>query len=475
MAKKQWNYFDLTLEECRQVLNTIEGLVVIDSKRRIRYISPDLADELDELYGGSWPRQLTGEKIDAIHPISKIAMAFQKERQEEDYVYMVRGLANVARIRPVYQGGTVWGAIDYDLFTDTAHLSQFISRIDDLVEGGVICVPKEFSDARKQCREIEKTKNTAEKIIGNSEAMRELRQMIYHVAESDSTVLLRGETGCGKELVANALHNMSRRAIRPMITVNCAAIPEALFESELFGYEEGAFTGAMKGGRKGKFELADTGTIFLDEIDQLPYHIQPKLLRVLQEREVDRIGGKKVPIDIRIIAATNKPLKQMVEEGTFREDLYYRLNIIDLAIPPLRQRKEDIPLLIAERIQHLNRVLNCKVNGISKDAELLFMEYDWPGNVRELFNMVERGMNLRREGIMGPDCFKELQESIMNSPSPKELPAGCGTLEAAVRDAEKTAIQKALALSGGNRSRAAELLNISRTALHYKLNKYEIR
>lgn len=476
MSKKdiKWKYFDLTLEECKQVLNTIEGLLVIDSEHRIKYISPDLADELADLYKDDRKEQLVGQKVEDIHPISKIQMAFQKDRLEEDYVYMVQGLANVARIRPVYQGKNIWGAIDYDLFTDTAHLSQFISQIDELVKRGIICIPKDLDETQNQPLEAGKHRNVTEAIIGKSQAMRELRQMIYKVADSDSTILLRGETGCGKELVSKAIHSVSRRTDHPMVVINCAAIPEALFESELFGFEEGSFTGAIKGGRKGKFELADKGTVFLDEIDQLPYHIQPKLLRVLQEREVDRIGSKKVPVDIRVIAATNKPLKQMVEQGTFREDLYYRLNIIDINIPPLRQRKEDIPLLIEERIQQLNKTLNCKITGISKEAMELFMRYNWPGNIRELFNMVERGMNIQREGVMPADCFQELRDNIINSPDLTNKLTGFSTLEMVVASAEAEAIKRGLDACSGNKSKAAEMLGISRTSLHYKMKKYQI-
>lgn len=241
---------------------------------------------------------------------------------------------------------------------------------------------------------LRKMKYTISDILGESSAIDDLKKRLFHMADSDSTVLIEAETGCGKELVAHAIHNLSKRRKNPMIEINCAAIPENLFEAELFGYEEGSFTGAKRGGKEGKLELAEKGTLFLDEVDKMPYNMQPKLLRVLQEKEFSRIGGKMKKMDVRIIAASNRNLLSLVREGKFREDLYYRLNIIRMSIPPLRERKEDIPILVRQEINEMNRKLNKNINGISPQVMRLFNNYSWPGNVRELKNIIERAMNM---------------------------------------------------------------------------------
>lgn len=215
--------------------------------------------------------------------------------------------------------------------------------------------------------------------------------------------MISGKTGCGKEVVAHSIHNTSRRCKNPLIAVNCAAIPESLVESEFFGYEEGSFTGAQKGGKTGLFELANHGTLFLDEVDQLPYHIQPKLLRVLQEKEVTHIGGTPTPVDVRVIAATNKDLWQMVLDDKFREDLYYRLNVMEIHIPPLAERKEDIPLLVEHQFQKINQETATNVKNISNEVMELFLRYDWPGNVRELNNLLERSVILCQEETLKPE------------------------------------------------------------------------
>ena len=296
---------------------------------------------------------------------------------------------------------------------------------------------------------------------------------IGKIAESDSTVLVTGKTGCGKELVAHSIHNLSLRCKKKMIEVNCAAIPDSLFESELFGYEEGAFTGAKRGGQKGLFERADKSTIFLDEVDQLPFHVQPKLLRVLQEKEVTRIGGVPKPLDIRVIAATNKDLWQLVKDGKFREDLYYRLNVVELDIPPLKERKEDISLLVNHQLMKLNKEISRDIKGVSNDVIEVFMNYDWPGNVRELNNVLEHAVNVCRDEFirledLGNFIYKtagRMLDISFDSDNP---------LEDIRNNAEKEAIKTALKLTNNNRSKAAELLKISRTSLYDKINKLKL-
>ena len=265
----------------------------------------------------------------------------------------------------------------------------------------------ENKEAIKNYNKINKDyKITLDNIIGNSEIMEHTKQKALIAAKSNSTVLITGESGTGKELFARAIHNHSDRTDYPFVAVNCAAIPDNLLESELFGYEEGAFTGAKKGGKLGKFELAHKGTIFLDEIGDMSLHLQGKLLRVLQERELDKIGGKSnIFIDVRVIAATNKNLEDLVKNGKFREDLYYRLKVIPITLPTLRERKNDIPLLIDYMIKEYAHKLNKDVIGIEDDASKTLVDYTWPGNVRELQNIIEYSINMSTSSLLTLDII----------------------------------------------------------------------
>jgi transcriptional regulator with PAS, ATPase and Fis domain len=298
--------------------------------------------------------------------------------------------------------------------------------------------------------------------------------MAVKTAKGSSSVLILGESGTGKELFAHAIHNASSRCHGPFIKVNCAAIPEGLLESELFGYEEGAFSGARKGGKPGKMELANGGTLFLDEIGDMPLSMQVKMLRVLQEREFERVGGTKtIKLDVRVITATNKELEELASTGQFRCDLYYRLNIVSLTIPPLRERKDDIPLLCEMLLRKINHKLECFVDTISPECMARLTAYHWPGNVRELENVLERAVNIMDEGV----CIlvEHLPSSIL---TPKTNDAVEQTnrddLTEARQDAEKNAIMKALATTGGNKSKAALLLHVNRSVFYEKLRRYNI-
>ncbi len=307
-------------------------------------------------------------------------------------------------------------------------------------------------------------------IIGSSSRIRELLDMAGRVAASDASVLITGESGTGKELLAKGLHYNSQRAAAPFIAVNAAAIPESLIESELFGHVKGAFTGASAD-RQGRFELADGGTLFLDEIGDLRTDLQVKILRALQERQVDRVGGREpIPVDVRIIAATNKDIERAVKEGTFREDLYYRLSVITLHIPPLRDRRDDIPLLVGHFLRKFNPGAAVRP---APDALSLLTDYGWPGNVRELENIIQRASVLKRgETITAadlPDKFKKEKMSVENIIL--NLPDQGISLE----DLEKNLIVKALERHKGNQTRAAEYLGITRPTLIYRMEKYGIK
>ncbi|MGH9475311.1 MAG: sigma-54-dependent transcriptional regulator [Terriglobales bacterium] len=303
-------------------------------------------------------------------------------------------------------------------------------------------------------------------IIGSSTAMQEMLALVARVAPTNSTVLLGGESGVGKDCIARALHQNSRRASGPFIKINCAAIPENLLESELFGFEKGAFTGATHA-KPGKFELADQGTLFLDEIGDVPLAVQVKLLRVLQEREFERLGGTRtLQVDVRLIAATNRNLRAALEEGTFRQDLYYRLNVVPMDLPPLREHKEDIPELAAFFLARLAAAAGKSITALTPAALAKLMAANWPGNIRELENIIERAVALADAGELdASDIRLELSPPAPPTPGGALLPSGW-TLEQWEREVIKDALQR----SGGNKSQAARLLGLSRNALRYRLS-----
>lgn len=317
-------------------------------------------------------------------------------------------------------------------------------------------------------------KYSFDEIIGNSKAMNNAKELATRIATSNSTVLLTGASGTGKELFAQAIHGMSPRKNNPFIAVNCAAIPGELFESELFGYEPGAFSGAKKEGKPGKVELAMNGTLFLDEISELPYEAQGKLLRVLQEKEVERVGGTvSKHIDVRIIAATNRDLGQLVGEGKFRQDLFYRLFVFDLTIPSLRERIDDILPLAFYFIDYFNVMFDHEVKHIDARLQDWMLNYDWPGNVRELKAVIERGMNIvDGDTLSMNDIYFSTQVST-NSPNRKTVPLQ--SLEDEVRNAEINAIQRALQESNGDRTLAAQKLKIHIASLYRKIAKYNLK
>lgn len=295
-------------------------------------------------------------------------------------------------------------------------------------------------------------------------------------SNSASTVLIEGETGSGKELIAHAIHSLSTRRAANFVRVNCSAIPAELMESEFFGYAPGAFTGASKKGKIGRFQLADKGSLFLDEVNLLPATMQPKFLRVLQEREIDPVGGDGViPVDVRVIAASNIPLEQLVQQGDFRSDLYYRLNVVHITAPPLRSRKEDIPLLVEDIIRRLNGQLGMAIQGVTPGVLELLENYDWPGNVRELQNAIESAMNTAKGTLLQEGDFDRLMLR-MNARSRRALTGESEfNLQSNKQEVERSLIRRALQATGGNHAKAARLLGISRTVLYKKLDLYHMK
>lgn len=317
-----------------------------------------------------------------------------------------------------------------------------------------------------------------EDIIGNSPAISQIKELAAKIAMSNSTVLLTGESGTGKELFAQAIHDLSSRRNQPFVAVNCAAIPEELFESEVFGYEAGAFSGAKKEGKPGKIELAQNGTLFLDEISELPYQAQGKLLRVLQEREVERLGGTgSKNIDIRIVAATNRDLKMLVKKGNFRQDLFYRLFVFELKIPSLKQRREDILPLAYYFIDYFNEKLRHNVKYIEPALQEWLLRHDWPGNVRELRAYIERGMNIVEGHTLTIDCLyvsplQNMEEEMIDTTDDSFLSS---SLAEVVAKAEISAIQRALKECDGDRTLAAHKLKIHLSSLYRKITMYKLK
>jgi two-component system response regulator AtoC len=311
-------------------------------------------------------------------------------------------------------------------------------------------------------------------MIGQSGAMRAVFKLAEKVAPYNSTVLITGESGTGKELVARGIHLAGGRSKQPLITVNCGGIPETLLESEFFGYKKGAFTGADRN-KKGLFEEADQGTIFLDEIGELPLALQVKLLRVLQENEIRMIGDTKVKkIDVRVIVATAKKLEKEVQQGTFREDLFYRLNVLSIELPPLRKRTEDIPQLCRHFLDRFNQRLKKEVQDIAPGAMSILLNYHWPGNVRELENVIERAMILADEMVIGPDSLPPELQLQPKAVQGLEAAFQGFSLKAAQKIIEKELITKALNETNGNRTHAARLLEISHPSLLSKIKAYAI-
>ena len=385
-------------------------------------------------------------------------LKWAKERKPDSSVILITGHGKVKDAVEAMK----LGASDY--LTKPFSMEDLLLRIDKIIEFQEL--KRDYTRLQKECETI----FGVERILGVSPKIAAVRDLTKTVASVDSTVLIEGESGTGKEVVANAIHYSSPRRDKPFIKISCAAIPETLLESELFGYEKGAFTGAFKR-KPGKFELANHGTLFLDEIGDLPQSVQVKLLRVLQEREFERIGGTEtIKVDVRIICATNRDLEKEAKEGKFREDLYYRLKVIPVVLPPLRERKEDIPLLSNHFIKHYSKKMNKKVTHFSDEAMDYLMDYNFPGNVRELENTVERTIALCPNQVIEKEY---LPSTVLQNPK-KKPQERLGPLQDRMGDFEKNYIIDVLKKAKGNKTKAAEILNISRKNLWEKMRKYNL-
>lgn len=382
---------------------------------------------------------------------------------EINHAHRIKGRDMVVQRIPIQKDGKVIAVFGQVMFKNVRDVSKLARKLA-MLESKVQFYEQELIALRS-------TRYTMDSIVGISRAMQDLRQEALKAAATNLPVLISGESGTGKELFSQAIHHASHRRLHPFVRINCAAIPRDLMESELFGYEEGAFTGALSKGKPGKFELARHGTMFLDEIGDLPLDMQPKLLRVLEEKELERVGGTTVvPVDFRLIAATNQNLEQMVAQGKFRRDLFYRLNVIPLNIPPLRERREDIIPLARLILREILKETTGREIKIDPHAETMLGSYDWPGNVRELSNVLERIVS----SLEGETIFaRHVPAHLYSSPKGTSLPEAF-MLKEVMHRAEKEAIRHALSVSKGNKARAARLLGIHRTLLYKKMGRHGI-
>ncbi len=385
-------------------------------------------------------------------------LKFVKEQSPETVVVLMTGYATVESAVEAMKEGA------YDYLTKPVNLSKLSVLVGRAIEQQQMVV--EVEELRRKLD----TRTSFQNIIGTSKEIQRVYETVLRVASINSTVLIYGESGTGKELVARAIHHNSPRRDKPLIILNCAALPEGVIESELFGHEKGAFTGAFST-KKGMFELANGGTIFLDEIGEMNLSTQSRLLRVLEEKEFMRVGGTKtIKVDVNIIAATNVDLEKAVAEKTFRKDLYYRLKVITIKLPPLRERKEDIPLLIRAFIDAFNRENHTKVQGVSREALSKLQNYPWPGNIRELKHCIESIMVTANRKIIEVNDLPAHIIQVAHQEPEIRLKAGVSMTEV-----EKEAIRQTLIYTGGNKTKAAKVLNIGLRTLHQKIKDYNLR
>ena len=436
--------------------NAYDGIIIIDENAIITMISKSYCDFMKISQENA-----VGKLVTEVIENTRMHIVIQSGEPETAQLQKINGSYMIASRIPIIKNGKVIGAIGKVLFRNVKELNTLYRKTKNM--------EKQLETYKTHIKQLNTAIYSFDDIIGLSEEIATAKSIAGKAAQTHSNVLILGESGTGKELFAHAIHLASDRMYAPFVKVNCGAIPTDLLESELFGYEGGSFTGAKKEGKIGKFELADGGTIFLDEIGDMPLHMQVKLLRAIQEKEVEKIGsiGSK-KIDIRIIAATNRNLEKSMHEGNFRKDLYYRLNVVTINIPALRERTDDILLIAGYLIKKISKDLNKKVIGISKEAEYYLKNYSWAGNIRELENILERAINIIDDGdLISPiDLPKEItginQTKVINS------------LEDTMATTEKQAIIDALIAADGNKTKTAKNLKIGRTSLYEKIQKYNI-
>ncbi len=474
------------LLEC--ILNNLNtGIVAVDLRGKIIYYNQVFIDilsdtnylDIHEKYLKELDQTtLIGRNILDVFPQSQLPAVIETGKSEVSEIKKVKGEYYItSRFPLVNENNESVGAAAKVYLKNFDEIKELAAKIEALND--------QLSYYKRELHKKNEHRTGLERIISKNKQIIEIKKTAYAAAKTTSTILITGESGTGKDFLAEAIHQSSRPG-QSFVALNCASIPENLLEAELFGYAPGTFTGGLKGGKLGKLEAAHQGTLFLDEIGDMSYQLQAKLLRFLQNRNFYSIGGdKQIEVDVRIIAATNKNLENMIIKEQFREDLYYRLNVIRISVPPLRERSEDIELLTNYFITKYNSILNCNVKGIAPEALAVLQSYCWPGNIRELENLVERTMNFVQEGIINqahlPSPLVEAQgaksglTAIVQSPgSDTVITRNETSLNKQLIVAEKKAIEDALQLCDGNRTKTAALLGISRAWLYRKIKKYEL-
>lgn len=433
-------------------------VLVLDDKGRMVYISEAYAKNM-----GVPIKYALGRHITEVIEDSVLPRVLETGKPTLWDIYYRNGNAFWVNRIPLWENGKVIGVVAQSVLTSELESEGMKRQIMALV--------RELNYYKERHKQLSSPSSDLSTIVGRSRVMEDLKDTLRTVSTTRSTVLLTGESGTGKEVFAGAIHNLSPRRDKPFIKLNCAAIPDTLLESELFGYEGGAFTGALKGGKIGDFEAANGGTLFLDEVDSLSPNMQAKLLRVIQQREIKKVGSTKaIPIDVRFIFATNKDLYQRVKDGEFREDFYYRINVINLRLPPLRERPEDILPLVNNFLRKFNREMGRSVTGVTTEAMIQLERYPWPGNIRELENCIERAFNYTKGSVIGLEQVDLLRRQEDEDSSG----AICCTLREARENAERLAIQRMLEVCGGNKREAAERLDIDRSILYDKIKRYSL-
>ena len=445
-------FYELVLDNIRN------GVMITEPSGKIIFFSRAYGDFL-----GIDPQKALGRHCRDVVENTRMEIVAQTGVPEINHPHRIKGQDMVVQRIPIKKDGrtiAVYGQVMFEDVRDVQALARKLSLLETKLE----LYEKELTHLRS-------SKYTIKHIIGRSEEMMELKTMALQAAKTNAPVLILGESGTGKELFAHAIHYASERRAFPFIRLNCAAIPRDLLEAELFGYEPGAFTGAGSKTKPGKFELAHQGTMFLDEIGDLPLEMQPKLLRVIEEKETERLGGTRlIHSNFRLITATHASLEKMVTQGRFRKDLYYRLNVIPIAIPPLRDRKEDLPPLADHLIQMLNKELGTHVTRPAPEVLERFRHYDWPGNVRELINVLERVLY----SIDGDTIQIHHLPIFLQTLKKKTPAAGASSLKRLKEDLEKEVLSQAMEKAHYHKQRAAQVLGIHRTALYKKIKKYDL-
>ena len=458
---------NLTLE---QVVDSLNYTVITDSNTNILCMSRNYRELL-----GVTSEEIRGKPISDIIPTSRVSIITKSKKEEIGFLFELKNGQNVVCNRiPILDNNKLLGVISTATFAN-------INEVDDLNNK-----IKKLHEENRQYKKVIKSfqKQTFNEIIGNSVGINKIKETIGKIASTDMTVLITGETGTGKEVFSNAIHNLSNRYNKKFVKINCAAIPKDLLESELFGYEAGAFSGANKNGKLGKFELANHGSLLLDEIGEMPIQLQSKLLRVLQEKEMERVGGlEPIKLDVRVICSTNQNIEELIKNGQFRRDLYYRINVMEIHIPPLCERKEDIKPLCIHMIDKINNKYGLGITGISDDAFNLFMDYDWEGNVRELEHVLERACVTAISGDIERSHIEFLTQRMNTKTITKHKNVfddlkneyETESLQEFKDRMEKEKILKTLNSVNGNKASASRILEIDRGALYNKLNKYNLK